>query len=171
MATTDNIGHTPCRTTTPSFEHSVLPFARCPNEGPTARKSRGLQARDGRKYRRKRFFTTPLPRLSTLKLSEADLRTVLPLTLSFPSPPLRFSFYLSFSRPNFSIPFHPEIVVKTLLSLLLSISICAIGRAILVSSFTGGFRTRLSRHLRASHAASSDHPFNEKPLASSRNEL
>lgn len=66
--------------------------------------------------------------------------------------------------------------ISSLLSLLLSISICAIGRAILVSSFTGGFRTRLSRVPSASFsslhsAASSDHPFSEKALSSSLNKL
>lgn len=57
--------------------------------------------------------------------------------------------------------------ISSLLSQLLSISI-AIGRTILVSSFTAGFRTRLSRHLRASHAASSDHLFSETAFPSKR---
>lgn len=106
------------------------------------------------------------PSLHPPELSEADLCARLSPSRSRLSP-LCFSFSaflflgLTFLFRSISSP----------LSLLLSISICAIGRAILVSSFTGGFRTRLSRHLRASHAASSDHPFSEKTLSSSLNEL
>lgn len=86
---------------------------------------------------------------------------------AFISLPMLFFLPFFFSPPNFSIPFH----LFTLPSLLLSISICTIGRAIPVSLFTDGFRTHPSRHLRTSHAASSDHPFNEKTLSSSLNEL
>lgn len=111
----------------------------------------------------KKIFQTRPPPPFALKLSPPSRRP--PFTLSFPS--LCFSFCLSFSPPNFSIPFH----LFTLPSFLLSISICAIGRAIPVSLFTGGFCTHLSRHLRASHATSSDHPFNEKTLSSPLNEL
>lgn len=46
MATTDNIGHTPCRTTTLPFGHSVLPFTDAWTKGRRPKKSRGLRARN-----------------------------------------------------------------------------------------------------------------------------
>lgn len=152
MATTDNIGHTPCRTTTPSFGHSVLPLTERKADG--EEESRPMRATRMEASSKKIFQIPPSP--FVLKLSPPSRRP--PFTLSFPC--LCFSFCLSFSPPNFSIPFH----LFTLPSFLLSISICAIGRAIPVSLFTGGFCT----HLRASHAASSDHPFNEKTLLPSK---
>lgn len=155
MATTDNIGHTPCRTTTLAFRAFGTSFHRCPNERPTAEEE---------------------PRLSGAKLTEGfprKTRPVLrviqsrhPFSHAFVSA-LYFSFSSSFSfspsPPTFS--FHPPTCVSSL--------DFRLDRR--VSPPSSSFL-----HRRLSHPSVSPlmpplsrptHPFSEKALPTSLNEL
>lgn len=62
MATTDNIGHTPCRTSTPPFGHSALPFTDARTKGRRRRRVAALDREpDGGWPCRKRFPLGTLP--------------------------------------------------------------------------------------------------------------
>lgn len=97
MATTDNIGHTPCRTSTPPFGYSVLPStdARTKDRRRGSREGvRGLQPLS------ERFLSThsPLPPLPPL----------LPLFWRRPLPlSIVPSAHLLFLSALLSLPFYP----------------------------------------------------------------
>lgn len=172
MATTDNIGHTPCRTTTTRrlslyILHFLSPMPRTKRR--TARKSRGL--RDGwrRLYRKDSFAKLSSPTLHPLVHFE-----VIQSRCSCRSPSHAFAFphtlHLPLSLLNFSSsrPCPPP-----LLSFCRTRSARSDCIPCFVSSFfTNGFRVRLSHHLRASHAAfATTRRFGEKAPRSSLNEL
>jgi len=121
MATTDNIRHTPCRTTTLPFGHSVLPFTDARTKGRRPKKS-------GKPYR-KDFPQNPPP--SSRYPKPASIFTRFCLRIVFFFLPFLFLF------PNF-------LLSSLLLSFLLSISVSSDQRAPPLSSSVS-FHRRLSR--------------------------
>lgn len=152
MATTDNIGHTPCRTTTLPFGHSVPSFHQ--TKGRRPKKSRGLRARNP--IGRISFGTRPVIELSK---AGVHLHTLL-------SPHCIFLPVLA-PFPTFFFPsFHPYFRFS-------SRSPSRSARSLAPSSFP---------HRRFSHPSVSpfaslschsfdQHPFSEKALRTSLNEL